>query len=104
MLGCFASAQGQHCVAAGNLLANEAVPAAMISELRVIATGSFGSRLLTALLAGIEAGGEAGPVHSAGLLIGGDHSWPMAELRIDWDDDPLTKMQAGWESLRTPGS
>ena len=26
VLGCFSSAEGQHCVAAGNLLANESVP------------------------------------------------------------------------------
>lgn len=95
VLGCFASARGRHCVAAGNLLANESVPAAMIASFES-SSGSFGSRLLEALAAGVEAGGEAGPLHSAGMLIGGKHSWPMAELRIDWDDDPLAKMQAGW--------
>ena len=95
VLGCFASAEGRHCVAAGNLLANESVPAAMTASFES-SEGSFGGRLLAALVAGIEAGGEAGPVHSAGLLIGGEHSWPMAELRIDWADDPIGDMQAGW--------
>jgi uncharacterized Ntn-hydrolase superfamily protein len=60
-------------------------------------SGSFGSRLLSALTAGVDAGGEAGILHSAGLLIGGSHSWPLAELRIDWDEDPISKMIAGWE-------
>ena len=96
VLGCFASAEGRHCVAAGNLLANEQVPAAMLRAFEE-SRGSFGSRLLGALVAGIEAGGEAGPVHSAGLLVGGEPSWPLAELRIDWDDDPIAKMQAGWQ-------
>jgi uncharacterized Ntn-hydrolase superfamily protein len=95
VLGCFASAEGRHCVAAGNLLADESVPAAMIGGFEG-STGSLGSRLLAALMAGVEAGGEAGPLHSAGMLIGGEPSWPMAELRIDWDDDPIAKMQAGW--------
>ena len=95
VLGCFASAEGRHCVAAGNLLANEAVPAAMVGSFESSA-GSFGSRLLAALLAGVDAGGEAGPLHSAGLLIGGEPSWPLAELRIDWDENPIEKMQAGW--------
>jgi uncharacterized Ntn-hydrolase superfamily protein len=95
VLGCFASAEGRHCVAVGNLLANESVPAAMVSCLES-AQGSFGTRLLAALAAGIEAGGEAGPVHSAGMLLGGKPSWPLAELRIDWDDDPVAKMEAGW--------
>ncbi len=96
VLGCFASAEGKHCVAAGNLLANESVPAAMVKAFGQ-SGGSFGSRLLGALTAGVSAGGEAGSLHSAGLLIGGEPSWPLAELRIDWDDDPITKMIAGWE-------
>ena len=96
VLGCFASAEGRHCVAAGNLLANEDVPAAMVKSFES-ASGSFGSRVLGALVAGIEAGGEAGPVHSAGLLIGGQPSWPLAELRIDWDQDPIAAMLAGWQ-------
>lgn len=96
VLGCFASAVGEHCVAAGNLLANENVPAAMVSAFEQ-SKASFGSRILAALLAGVAAGGEAGPLHSAGMLIGGEPSWPLAELRIDWDDDPIAKMIAGWE-------
>jgi uncharacterized Ntn-hydrolase superfamily protein len=95
VLGCFASAQGKHSAAAGNLLGNEAVPAAMIDRFEK-SGGSFGKRLLDALKAGVDAGGEAGPLHSAGLLIGGELSWPRAELRIDWDEDPIAKMDAGW--------
>ena len=95
VLGCFSSAHGRHCVAAGNLLDNEGVPAAMIKQFEN-SGGSFGKRILDALNAGIEAGGEAGPVHSAGLLIGAEYTWPLAELRIDWDDDPIAKMYAAW--------
>lgn len=96
VLGCFASAEGKHCVAAGNLLSNEQVPIAMINTCEN-STGSLGSRLLAALIAGVEAGGEAGPLHSAGLLIGGEPSWPLAELRIDWAEDPIEQMKIGWE-------
>ena len=96
VLGCFASTQGKHCVAAGNLLANEAVPTAMIKAFEQ-STGTFGSRLLGALCAGVDAGGEAGSLHSAGMLLGGGPSWPLAELRIDWDEDPIGKILAGWE-------
>ncbi len=95
VLGCFAAASGEHCVAAGNLLANDGVPAAMVAAFDS-AGDSFGTRLLEALRAGVTAGGEAGPLHSAGLLIGGEPSWPLAELRIDWDEDPIEKMLAGW--------
>lgn len=96
VLGCFASAQGKHCVAAGNLLDNDSVPASMIKGFER-SSGNFGTRLLSALLAGVDAGGEAGPLHSAGMLIGGEQSWPGVELRIDWDDDPIGKMLTGWE-------
>lgn len=95
VLGCFSTAQGKHCVAAGNLLANDGVPAAMVAHFEQ-STGSFGQRLLDALRAGVNTGGEAGPLHSAGLLIGAEVSWPIAELRIDWDEDPIEKMVAGW--------
>lgn len=96
LLGCYASATGRHCVAVGNLLATEAVPAAMVSAFENT-SGSLGARLLGALEAGVDAGGEAGPLHSAGLLLGGEPSWPLAELRIDWDDDPIAKIRAGWQ-------
>jgi len=95
VLGCFASAQGKNSAAAGNLLDNETVPAAMIDSFEN-SSGTFGNRLLDALKAGVDAGGEAGPLHSAGLLVGGDVSWPRVELRIDWDDNPIAKMYAGW--------
>ena len=96
VLGCFASATGRYCVAAGNLLANESVPAEMVSHFEQ-SSGHLGRRVLQALKAGVDAGGEAGPLHSAGLLLCGKPSWPMAELRIDWDEDPIDKLQAGWE-------
>ena len=95
VLGCYSSAQGRHCVAAGNLLDNESVPAAMVASFEQ-SSGSFGLRVLNALKAGVDAGGEAGPLQSAGLLIGGEVSWPLVELRIDWDDDPISKMFTGW--------
>ena len=95
VLGRFAAAEGRHCAAAGNLLADEAVPGAMIAAFET-ASGSLGTRLLAALGAGVDAGGEAGPLHSAGLLVGGEPSWPLAELRIDWSDEPLDMLRAGW--------
>ena len=95
VLGCFSGKQGKHCVAAGNLLDNADVPDAMVKSFE-LSSASFGQRLLDALIAGVEAGGEAGPLHSAGLLVGGDVSWPIAELRIDWDENPITRMIEGW--------
>ena len=88
-LGTNAFALGLDAAAAGNLLANSAVPAAMVEAFGT-AGGSLAARLLHALRAGLSAGGEVGPVHSAGLLVVEKVSWPIIDLRVDWDDaDPI---------------
>src|SRR3982074_538802 len=52
-----------------------------------------GAALLQALRAGLDAGGEAGPVHSAGLLIVREVSWPIVDLRVDWSEgDPVADL------------
>ena len=87
---------GEHAAAAGNLLASAAVPAAMIESFEQ-APGHLGNRLLTALQAGLTAGGEAGSIHSAGLLIVRDASWPIVDLRADWtESDPIGALVAAW--------
>lgn len=97
VLGLWAEARGLDCAAGGNLLADTGVPAAMVAAFET-ATGDFGDRLLAALQAGLAAGGEAGPVHSAGLQIMGTHTWPAADLRCDWTEDgcPTAAVSAAW--------
>lgn len=95
-LGVNATASGTGCVAAGNLLANPNVPAAMVHAFETT-PGDLGTRLVAALTAGLMAGGEAGPVHSAGLLMAGEEAWPIADLRVDWDEsDPIGRLAALW--------
>jgi uncharacterized Ntn-hydrolase superfamily protein len=95
-LGVVNAAVGANAAAAGNLLASAAVPAAMITAFEA-AAGHLGDRLLIALRAGLGTGGEAGPVHSAGLLVVRDVSWPIVDLRVDWtDDDPVAALSAIW--------
>ncbi|RMD88698.1 MAG: DUF1028 domain-containing protein, partial [Alphaproteobacteria bacterium] len=54
--------------------------------------------LLAALRAGLEAGGEAGPVHSAGLLVVDEQPWPLADLRCDWTEGcPIAAVEKAWE-------
>jgi uncharacterized Ntn-hydrolase superfamily protein len=95
-LGQAASACGAHCAAAGNLLARGDIPAAMVAAFES-ASGHLGERLQGALRAASALGGEAGPVHSAGLLIVREVSWPIVDLRIDWiDADPIGALGALW--------
>ena len=96
VLGLHGQAIGKHAAAAGNLLASTAVPAAMIESFEQ-AQGHFGNRLLAALQAGLVAGGEVGSIHSAGLLIVRDISWPIVDLRVDWaESDPIAALVATW--------
>jgi uncharacterized Ntn-hydrolase superfamily protein len=95
-LGTHACAHGRGAVAAGNLLADAAVPARMVEAFETSAGTALGDRLVTALRAGLSAGGEHGPVRSAGLLVADAVAWPVADLRVDWADDPIAELAGLW--------
>lgn len=97
VLGVWGEARATDCAAGGNLLAGELVPMAMV-EAFTGAKGHLGERLMLALEAGLKAGGEAGPVHSAGLKVADRLSWPLVDLRIDWADDPIGMLRAAWDT------
>lgn len=99
VLGLWGEARGTDCAAGGNLLAAADVPARMVAAFES-APGHLGDRLMAALRAGLEAGGEAGPVHSAGLKLADRLSWPLVDLRIDWADDPITMLEVAWAVYR----
>ncbi|WP_282610132.1 DUF1028 domain-containing protein [Pelagibius sp. Alg239-R121] len=96
-LGCNAVAEGKNVVCAGNLLANEEVPQAMVAAFGK-SGGVLGDRMLVAMKAALAAGGEEGPVHSAGLYLVRDVAWPIADLRVDWrEEDPVGALADLWE-------
>ena len=99
VLGVWGQALGQDCAAGGNLLADAGVPQAMVAAFET-ATGHLGDRLMAALQAGLAAGGEAGPVHSAGMKIADKLDWPLVDLRIDWSDDPIAALAEAWAVYR----
>jgi uncharacterized Ntn-hydrolase superfamily protein len=79
-------------MAAGNLLAADGVPGAMVAAFDG-AAGELEQRLVTALRAGLTAGGEAGPVRSAGLAVVAGVAWRITDLRVDWHDDPIGELE-----------
>jgi uncharacterized Ntn-hydrolase superfamily protein len=100
-LGTNAVATGADCVAAGNLLSNVDVPPAMTRSFAAHPEMHLAERLLLALEAGLIAGGEMGPVKSAGLLVVHRQSWPLVDLRVDWDDEsPLSSLRRLWERFQ----
>ena len=60
-------------------------------------TRHLGDRLIYAMRAALTYGGEAGPLHSAGLLLVDKQDWPMADLRCDWTEScPIEAVAAAW--------
>ena len=86
ILGTNAVSAGIGCVAAGNLLSTAEVPTAMTRSFESGHEQHLAERLLAALEAGIAAGGEEGPTHSAALLVAHEQSWPLVDLRVDWTE------------------
>jgi len=96
ILGTHAVSHGVQCVAAGNLLSSTRVPGAMTEGFASHVDLHLAERLLCALEAGVEAGGEEGPTHSAALLVAGENAWPLVDLRVDWSEDPLGDLCDLW--------
>ncbi len=83
--------------AAGNLLADPGVPAAMLAAFAERPAEHLGDRLIAALRAGLAAGGEVAPLRSAGMVIAEAVSWPVTDLRVDWHDDPVEQLAGLWQ-------
>lgn len=95
-LGCHHALSGEQCVAAGNMLAGTAVIEALVHTFET-SGGHLADRLIASMQAAMAAGGEAGPVHSAAMVVVGEHTWPIIDLRVDWaDEDPVGKLAALW--------
>ncbi|MET9148061.1 MULTISPECIES: DUF1028 domain-containing protein [unclassified Streptomyces] len=90
-LGTYASATADGAVAAGNMLCGEHIPGVLL-DAYAAASGELEERLLAALRAAVAAGGEEGPVHSAGLAVVADVDWRVTDLRVDWADDPVDRL------------
>ncbi|GAA4867055.1 DUF1028 domain-containing protein [Saccharopolyspora cebuensis] len=91
-LGTHGGAVGPHSVAAGNMLVTSDLPSIMV-EVFESATGELEERLLAALRAALDAGGEEGPVHSAGVaVVAPDVEWRVTDLRVDWSEAPIDQL------------
>ena len=96
-LGVCAEARNENVACGGNLLADVGVPEAMVTAF-LTSDGHLGDRLLIAMRAALQAGGEAGPVRSAGLQIVDKVSWPVADIRVDWTEAcPVAELSTIWD-------
>ncbi len=96
-LGIWTQAEGKDVAAGGNLLSNESIPQSIVDAF-ISSDGHIGDRLIAAMRSGLKAGGEAGPVHSAGMKIVEKMSWPIADLRCDWTTNcPIEEVATAWD-------
>ncbi len=96
-LGIHHAVSAEGAAAAGNILADRRVPERMLETFLSRPLDHLGDRLLAALAAGLQAGGETAPVHSAGMLLVREVPWPVADLRIDWHaTDPIGALSETW--------
>ncbi|MGE0724088.1 MAG: DUF1028 domain-containing protein [Alphaproteobacteria bacterium] len=93
------AAHGQDCVAIGNILANDRVPGAMTTAFEAASAESLAERLLRGLEAGLAAGGEHGAVMSAALIVVGNETFPLVDLRIDSQHEPIAALRRLWGEM-----
>jgi uncharacterized Ntn-hydrolase superfamily protein len=67
---------GYQCVATGNFIANTDIPYHMVKAY------------------------EAKPIMSSALLITDRNAWPLVDLRIDWQENPLDELRLLWEFFK----
>lgn len=97
-LGVYQTAEAPNVVTAGNLLKNKGIPNRMIDAFMADEEAPLGDRLMAAMHGALSAGGEEGPVRSAGMLLVRDVGWPIADLRVDWHEtDPLGELARLWQ-------
>jgi len=96
-LGTVGEACGMNVASGGNLLSGEDIPQIIVDAFTK-STGALGDRILVAMQAAVDAGGEEGPIHSAGMMLVRDVEWPVADLRVDWSDNcPIADLRKLWK-------
>ena len=94
--GCFT---GDGWLVMGNVLAGEHVTKAMAASLQAGTNGSLSERLMSALEAGRDAGGQRGlrerhlPERSAVVTVYGNERFPVLDLRMDDHPDAVTALR-----------
>jgi uncharacterized Ntn-hydrolase superfamily protein len=88
---------GRDCVAVGNIIRSTDVVDAMVETFEANAAQPLAERLMRAIEAGHEAGGELKQVKSAALVVAHKESFPFVDLRIDLSPRPLEELRFLWE-------
>ena len=88
---------GEGYSVAGNVLAGEGVVKAMARAFEDGADQSLSERLVRAIEAGRDAGGQPEGQNSAVLTVYGDQPFPLVDLRVDLHDQPEAELRRLWD-------
>jgi uncharacterized Ntn-hydrolase superfamily protein len=86
------------CVAIGNIIRTPMVTKAMTDTFVTCPDEHLAERLMAALEAGYEAGGELKQEKSAALLVVHEQSFPLVDLRVDYDRNAIPQLRFLWEN------
>jgi len=99
ILGVNSVSKSLNCIAAGNMLKSENVTQSMTNSFNENKNLNLTERLLISLKAGLLAGGEEGDVHSAGIKVIHNNTWPLVDLRVDWlENNPIEELYKIWKN------
>ena len=88
---------------AGNILAGATVLEAMAAAYEAGSGLTLAQRLIAALKAAEQAGGDKRGRQSAALLIHGDKEWSLINVRVDDHADPLAELERLEQVGAAPG-
>lgn len=91
---------GEGYVTAGNVLAGPGVVAAMAAAFEASEAEPLAERLLRAVEAGRDAGGQPEGQNSSALMVYGEHPFPLVDLRVDLHDTPEAELRRLWDWFR----
>ena len=102
MYSIYSHTVGRNCLALGNILANPQVPQKMADAFTRDPSLPLAERLMKALEAGRDSGGEIlGPLRSAALRVTGEHGIDTYDLRIDVSNaDAVADLRALYEAYQ----
>ncbi|MCX7159890.1 MAG: DUF1028 domain-containing protein [Proteobacteria bacterium] len=89
--------EGEDFAVAGNVLAGEKVVANMAAAFSNNSPLELDERLMLALEAGRDAGGQADGERSATLFVCGDGPYPLFDLRVDVALEPTGELRKAYE-------
>ena len=92
--------KGENSCAIGNIIRTDDIPQKMVDAFEATPYEDLAERLLIGLEAGENAGGEFKQIKSAALLVVHEESFPLLDLRVEFDRNPLAELRFLWEVYR----